>query len=111
MSRLEIYLQAQLQNSIRTEIAVQHSLGGYKARRGVGFRARPCSLITSKKEELIATDWSSNNAAELIALERVLLDGKVVSGIHIAVTEEIEHCAMKPVRPGSGNDVDHCTRV
>ncbi len=52
------------------------------------------------------------NAAELVALERVLLGGEVVARIQVAVAEELEERSVERVgRLHASNDVDHGARV
>ena len=68
--------------------------------------ASPGSLVAAEKEQLIAADRSPDRTPKLIALEGILLGRKVISSIHVAVSEKVEQCSMKAVGPGFGNDVD-----
>src|SRR5258707_12059345 len=96
---------------ISAEVTVQHGRSGDITGVCVGFLPGARALIATEEEQLVFADRSTENPAELVALERVLLGGEVVLRIHVAVAEELEKCSVEGVAACTSHDVDHGPRV
>src|SRR4030095_9470597 len=62
-------------------------------------------LNTSKEEQLVFEDGGANNAAKLIAFERILLGSERIACVEDSITDELEKTAMKFVGAALRDDI------
>src|SRR4029079_7588895 len=77
------------------------------ARRRVQSDAFALTFVSEVKERLVAFDWTTDRAAELIVSERGLrvgLDIEEVASVECVVAEKLEDRAVKIVGAGLGDD-------
>src|SRR6202041_275135 len=98
------------------EVAVELSGGGDEGRVAVRDVANLGLLVAEEEEGVVAVDGAADDAAELIALERV--DGlyaagvtEVVCGVEDAVADELEEIAVEGIGSRFGDGVDDSAGV
>ncbi|WP_255550842.1 hypothetical protein [Granulicella sp. dw_53] len=67
------------------------------------------ALVVAEEEELVSLERAAQEAAELVALERIDLLGEVVRRIKGAVAKELEDATMKRICAALGIDTDNRT--
>ena len=67
---------------------------------------RDGALIAAEEEQLVLDDGAADDAAELIALQRVAVGGEIVLGVEVVVAEEVEDRAVEGIGSGARDDVD-----
>ena len=67
--------------------------------------------MSAEKEEFVADDRTTQNAAELIALQSVALGCECVASIENLVADELEKVSVVFVGAGFRNGIDRASRV
>jgi hypothetical protein len=81
-------------------------------RRGHDRSARPGGLddaavfVRKEEEELVALDWTSNSAAEVVVAVLRLGGGEEVAAVELVVAEELEKRSVHLVAAGTADDID-----
>src|SRR5258708_9860054 len=80
---------------------IARSLGGRRHERDLTLRrvAKPRALVGAKVKQVVFLERAAHGAAELVALELIVLGREKAAGIHLAVTQELVNLAIAFIRP------------
>ena len=88
-------------------VSIQHRLRGHVSDRGGRGGSFTVPLVPEKAKEFVLLNRSANRAAKLISFQAVVRVGKEITGVDVAVAQELEQVPVKSISAGLGDNVHY----